>query len=458
MGTAIGKLFSLKILPDRLLAFGSARGANITVTFALALLPLVGLVGAAVDYSRASSARTGMQMALDATALALGKDVSNSGNIATLQQAAQTHFAALFKNPEAENVQITASSAGGKSPIVFRASARVKTEFMRVMGFDSLAIAATSTAAWTHTQLQVSLVLDNTLSMYESDKIGALKTASHRLLKILKDAAKDPKDVQVAIIPFANDVNVGTANIKANWIEWSLWDALMGLVGNITHKDRGAWSGCVTDREQPHNALNTSPNSSNSGSGSSGSGSSGSGSSGSSGSGSGSGGSSAKALFPAYQPAWGCPAALLPLTDDWTALTNKIDAMTPVGTTNQTIGLAWGWQALTTGQPLNAPGKSKDVRQVIVMLSDGLNTQDRWTNIFFGGAVADIDARTKKVCDNIKAAEIQIYTVLVMSGNSSVLENCATQPNMYFALTRPDQMVDTFQEIGTNITRLRIAE
>ena len=250
-----------------------------------------------------------------------------------------------------------------------------------------------------------------------------------------KRRGEKPKDVQVAIIPFANDVNVGPANIKANWIEWSLWDALMGLIGNITHKDRGAWSGCVTDREQPHNALNTSPNSSNSGTG-----------------------SSEKALFPAYQSSWGCPIALLPLTDDWTALANKIDAMTPVGTTNQTIGLAWGWQALTTGQPLTAPGKSKDVRQVIVMLSDGLNTQDRWTNIFSGGAVADIDARTKKVCDNIKAAEIQIYTVLVMSGNSSILENCATQPNMYFALTRPDQMVYTFQEIGTNITRLRIAE
>lgn len=189
MGTAIGKLFSLKILPDRLLAFGSARGANITVTFALALLPLLGLVGAAVDYSRATSARTGMQMALDATALALGKDVSNSGNVATLQQAAQAHFAALFNHPDVENAQITASSEG--KAVIFKATARVKTEFMRVIGFDSLAVGATSIATWSHTQLQVSLVLDNTGSMSESDKIGALKTASHRLLKILKDAAKN---------------------------------------------------------------------------------------------------------------------------------------------------------------------------------------------------------------------------------------------------------------------------
>jgi len=412
---------SLKCLHDRLRAFGADRRGNITLTFVLALLPLVGFVGAGVDYSRAASARTGMQMALDATALALGKDVSNSGSNPALQQAAQDHFTALFNHPDAENVQITASSEGGKSPIVFTATARVKTEFMRVMGFDSLSIAATSTAAWSNTKLQVALVLDNTGSMLESDKIGALKIASHRLLKILKDAAKNPHDVQVAIIPFANDVNVGKNNVTASWIDWTAWNLLNGTNHNI-------WSGCVTDRDQDYNTLNVQPKPSNK-----------------------------PTLFPAYQPLWGCPIALMPLTDDWTALNNLIDTMQPVGTTNQTIGLAWGWQAMTQGPPLNAPGKSQDVRQVIVMLTDGLNTQDRWTNIFSGGKEADIDARTKKVCDNIKAADIQIYTVLVMSGNSSILQNCASKPDMYFALTRPDQMVDTFQEIGTNITKLRIA-
>jgi Flp pilus assembly protein TadG len=433
----------LKRLYDRLRAFGAAARGNVTLTFALALLPMVGLVGAAVDYSRATAARTGMQMALDATALAMARDVSSMNDPALLQTA-QQHFVALFNYPEAENVQLTTSYEGGNGPIVFTATARIKTEFMRVMGFDSLSIAATSTAAWSNTKLQVALVLDNTGSMSEFDRIGALKIASHRLLKILKGAAKNPGDVQVAIIPFSNDVNVGKNNANASWIEWSLWDALMGLV-NSKNKNRSAWSGCVTDREQPYNTLATQPKSSNSGSGSSGSGSSGS-------------GSSKATLFPAYQPSYGCPIPLIPLTNDWTALGNLVDAMTPVGTTNQTIGLAWGWHALTKGPPLNAPGQSKDVRQVIVMLTDGLNTQDRWTNIFAGGNVADMDARTVKVCDNIKAADIQVYTVLVMSGNSSILQNCASQPNMYFALTKPDQMVDTFEEIGTTIANLRIAQ
>jgi Flp pilus assembly protein TadG len=421
--TAVANVMSLKRLHDRLRAFGADRRGNVTLTFVLALLPMVGLVGAGIDYSRAASTRTGMQMALDATALAMAKDMSSGGNPALLQQSAQNYFAALFNRPDVQDIQITASpDAGGGTSILFTASARIKTEFMRIMGFDTLPVSATSTAAWGKTKLQVALVLDNTLSMYESDKIGALKTASHQLLKILKNTAKDPKDVQVAIIPFANDVNVGKSNVTASWLNWTLWSVLNGIIHT-------SWGGCVTDRDQDHNTLVTQPKP-----------------------------SITATLFPASQPMLGCPIPLIALTDDWTALNNLIDTMQPVGTTNQTIGLAWGWQALTQGPPLNAPGKSPDVRQVIVMLTDGLNTQDRWTNIFFGGNIADMDARTLKVCNNIKAADIQIYTVLVMSGNSSILQSCASKPDMYFALTRPDQMVDTFQQIGTNIANLRIAQ
>ena len=47
-------------------------------TFALALIPLVGLVGAAVDYSAANSARTNLQVALDAALLAGAKDGSTN--------------------------------------------------------------------------------------------------------------------------------------------------------------------------------------------------------------------------------------------------------------------------------------------------------------------------------------------------------------------------------------------
>ncbi|MBN8936615.1 MAG: hypothetical protein J0I13_10105, partial [Rhizobiales bacterium] len=50
-----------------------ADTANVTLTFALAIVPVVGLVGAAVDYSRAAATRTAMQSAVDSTALMLSK-------------------------------------------------------------------------------------------------------------------------------------------------------------------------------------------------------------------------------------------------------------------------------------------------------------------------------------------------------------------------------------------------
>ena len=56
--------------------FSQSERGNIVIIFALAVIPVIGLVGAAVDYSRANSARTAMQAAIDATALMLSKDAA----------------------------------------------------------------------------------------------------------------------------------------------------------------------------------------------------------------------------------------------------------------------------------------------------------------------------------------------------------------------------------------------
>ena len=57
--------------PARLLArFGNARGGNVAVVFAACLLPLVGLVGLGVDYGVALSAKSKLDNAADAAAIA----------------------------------------------------------------------------------------------------------------------------------------------------------------------------------------------------------------------------------------------------------------------------------------------------------------------------------------------------------------------------------------------------
>ena len=99
---------------------------------------------------------------------------------------------------------------------------------------------------------------------------------------------------------------------------------------------------------------------------------------------------------------------MMGLTNNWTALNAKVDQMTPAGNTNQSIGLASAWNALSTGLPMNARGKGPDVRQIIILLTDGLNTQNRWYS-----DQASIDARQKILCTNIKAAEITLHTIQV---------------------------------------------
>ena len=89
-------------------------------------------------------------------------------------------------------------------------------------------------------------------------------------------------------------------------------------------------------------------------------------------------------------------------------------------------------------------------------MTDGLNTQNRWSK-----SAADIDAREIITCTNAKSAGITIYTIQVNTGGDptqAVLKKCASSPDKFFLLTSANQMVSTFQQIGTALSNLRIAQ
>jgi len=433
-------------LRDRLRAFRLAGGGNVAITFTLCLIPIMYATGAAVDYSRANSVKTAMQAALDSTGLILSKNIANL-TTTQLQQAATANFTALFHRPEAQNIQITPTYTSASSTLTVAGAATIDTDFLGLMGFHQLNITASSTISWGTTKLRVALVLDNTGSMAETDstgtsKISALKTASHNLLRMLQNAAQTAGDVQVAIIPFDTYVKVDPTLYKSkSWINWNysstsggsgdggsfsttgcnFGDGDGGSSSDPCHPSSSTWTGCFTDRDQSFDVQNTAPTSTNT---------------------------------HTYFPAVNCSLPqLMPLSYDWTALNSKVDQMTPLGFTNQPIGLVWGWHALTSSDPLNAPALPAGTKQVVILLTDGLNTMNRWTT-----TQSSIDAREQLVCSNMKAAGITIYTVLVMSGNSTVLQNCASDPSKYFALTTAGQIVTTFNTIGTALSKLRIAQ
>jgi Flp pilus assembly protein TadG len=505
--------------------FLRAERANTAMIFALASVSLLTAGGAGIDFARAMMVKSRLAGALDAAALAIG---GTSGlSTPQLQAMAQTYFDANY--PESALGQAGQVSVSGSGQhMTLSVTGSVPTTLLKVLNIDALDLSVTNEVVRAVTKLRVALVLDNTGSMSQTDntgtsKIAALKTATHQLLTQLQAAAVNPGDVQVSIIPFALDVNYGTANAGAAWIDWTdydapppnsmpsqnygpndgqavnancpystgtspygygclylssgkipgsgtnkgriypgtdngrynsgrgghhyngYWDSVKQVAGctinclynhtwhtynHAAHADlplHGAWTGCFMDRTQNYDTTNGTPAAGN-----------------------------APTMFPAEINDYCPPVTLTALGYDWTALNNKVDQMTPNGSTNQTIGLAWGWQALTQDNPLNAPTHDPTVQDVIVLLSDGLNTQDRW----YGDGVntnANVDNRMALACANAKATGVRIYTVLVMSGNSTVLQNCATDPQKYFSLNTAGEMVTAFRTIGTELANLHLS-
>jgi Flp pilus assembly protein TadG len=243
--------------------FGRANRGNVALTFALATLPIIGGVGAAVDYSHANSVSAAMQSALDSTALLFAKEAASDTN-SQLQTNALKYFQALFTRPETTSVAISATyTSSGGSTLVVNGSAYVPTNLIRIMGYKQINVTGSSTAKWGTSRLRVALVLDNTGSMADNGKITALISATNRLLSQLQAAVTTNGDVNVSIVPFVKDVNVGSSNYKSSWIDWTDWNTNNGSCSSSKYSDQSSctsagktwtannhntWNGCVTDR------------------------------------------------------------------------------------------------------------------------------------------------------------------------------------------------------------------
>ena len=156
-----------------------------------------------------------------------------------MQTTADAYFKALFNRPEAQGVTTTTTyNSNGGTSLTVAASATMPTNFMGVMGFKNLAINVTGQAAWGMSRLRVALVLDNTGSMADDGKITALKNGDQEPAAQLKSAAVNNGDVYVRSFRSSKDVNVDAVNYKANWIDWTDWDATTARLQHHLYDDQ----------------------------------------------------------------------------------------------------------------------------------------------------------------------------------------------------------------------------
>lgn len=184
------------------------------------------------------------------------------------------------------------------------------------------------------------------------------------------------------------------------------------------------WSGCVIDRTQPYDVQSDAPS-----------------------------GGTAGTLYPAAKCATNTLLPIMPLTTDISSVRTYAKKMTPAGNTNVTIGIQWGMEVLSPANPYSGGAAFTDptVNKYMIVLTDGQNTQNRWTT-----NSTQIDARMTLACTNAKNLGITVFTIRLEAGNSEKLQACASNTSYYYNLSNANQLSGTLGKIMKSIKKIRL--
>ncbi len=190
---------------------------NVAIIFGLALLPVMGLTGASIDYSRSSQLRAKMGVAADAAVL-----VAVKSNTLTLAQRQAAAIATFNANLGADASLVSASGTLTKltgNAYRFVATANYNYAVVQVVpgmgSYSQLSVSAEANAG--DGKLEVALVLDNTGSM--TSDMQALRTAARDFTNILFDSAGGGTDLKMSVIPYVAAVNPGRMNLGMSSID-----------------------------------------------------------------------------------------------------------------------------------------------------------------------------------------------------------------------------------------------
>ncbi|MGZ9113947.1 MAG: pilus assembly protein TadG-related protein [Brevundimonas sp.] len=477
--------------------FGRSRSGNVAMIFAIAAPVLLAVGGAALDFHRAATARSAAQEAADAAVLSAA--ASRNQDLRALTEVATSY---LEENLDARYLRdAPTSTVDQPQPAHLRIQLRgvVPTLFLSFIGIAEMPVVVSATATrGAAEEVELALVLDNTWSMSDRDaagtaKIDALKSASTLLVTELMQAASD--NVRVGVVPYADYVNVGTANRSQPWVsvpaEYSTTSArtcetlaterrcTRGEPRTCTRSVDGVsesydctpstcsdvavtpyerctgggttryrWYGCVGSRKEGAMRLDdTQPDRPYPG------------------------------LLATSQ---NCLTPITPLTDQRSDVLNAIRALVVnVGgyrpLTYIPSGLIWGVNLLSPTPPFDQ-GEDYDranrkPRKILVLMTDGENTlrfdPSNGRHVLPSSGVSGqqqlraTNDDTAAICEYAKSKDIEVFTVALAVGSSTardLLDGCATDAEHYFDARDTTALRSAFSSIAASINRVRLVE
>ena len=480
------------------------RGA-VGILVATGIVAFVGAAGLATDVGRGYMVKARLSQALDAAGLAGARVMFSATRDEDILMFFNANFPSEFMGATISGPTFTVDEVN--QVITISATATIDTTFMKVLGFETLTVAAATEVTRAQELLEVVIAFDVSGSMADNlngvPKITTARTAAVDLVNILfgDDEVKDL--LKIGLVPWSSKVNVmlqgtvydsaltTTQNVAAftNPItglnQTTLWYANNSPVP-LLRAPAAAWRGGVYSRYIDNgidddadillDGLTTATGSwegwqpviNAEGEEVPGSNSS----------------SSGRCNQPAPSPdppsGYDCvntaPVAgfgITPLTNVKTTITNAINLMVnPVGGTNLPLGFAWAWRVLMpsapfTEAPVNPPTTTR--QQAIVLMTDGENCG--WYGDGYMGvegicnssARTFMDNRLRLVAANAKAMGVKVYAIQFGNAGGTqqqLMKDVATAPAApyYFYAPTNAELLTAFTEVANNLSQLRLSK
>ncbi len=438
---------------------------GVAMTVGLVAFVLAALLGLAIDGTRGYTAKSRLQGAVDAAALAGGKAYSQQDDdaAATARMFFDSNFPDGYMGGEVASFDATVDPITENMTV--EAEANIPTTFMQIFGIDRLSISSQATVATAHTDLELAVVVDVTGSMNWTDgsgavKIDSLKAAGLTLLQSIYGDQSSLPGVWISLVPYRAAVNIGQ---RPGWLR------------NYDPSDfqPDSWRGCVLARAAPRDQNDNPPE------------------------------LLQDRFFPYFWPSgtawnswppvvfdnsgpnWFCPVnEVTPLTDQRSTIEagiNALDARSGGGT-QTSVGLAWGWRTISprwrglwqgeTPADLPYDYDTPDLIKAVVFMTDGI-ADIGWELMAHGflsdgnlgttneaAAEAEINTRLSTICDAMKAEGIQIFSVMFAVTDPAIeatYRDCASAPDYFFNSPTGDELEVAFRQIGRHLASLRLA-
>jgi Flp pilus assembly protein TadG len=235
----------------------------VILLYALALVPIIGMLGIAIDTGRIYYVNSILTGAVDAAAIAGGRA---GGTDANITQSATNMFNAnippnFIGTITGPTINLSTDSSGNRI-VAVTANARINTSFMQVLGQSTIATNSLSQAVIANLGAEVVLALDNTGSMDGSPMQAELDAAKQLVETVYGGPGIDTvPGLYMAIVPFTTTVNINLTGTSPGFAP-SAWLTSAGVaeianpllyppIPKGAKSVGGSWMGCIEARTPP---------------------------------------------------------------------------------------------------------------------------------------------------------------------------------------------------------------